>query len=169
MRLTAGMDEGPVYKQKSLQLNGTETKASLTEELQSLGAEILGEALPSITGGDLKPRQQPHPDRATYTKKITKEDGVIDWNEPAEVIERQIRAYAGWPKSSAKLADIDVIITSATLMVTPEVPRPGEIKFDKKHLYIGTGKDWLEVLSLQIPGKKEMPVTAFLAGYSNKL
>lgn len=94
---------------------------------------------------------------------------MIDWNEPAEVIERQIRAYAGWPKSSAKLADIDVIITSATLMVTPEVPRPGEIKFDKKHLYIGTGKDWLEVLSLQIPGKKEMPVTAFLAGYSNKL
>lgn len=168
MRLTAGMDEGPLYKQKTIHLDGTESKQALTERLQQLGAELLEEFLPGIASGDLQPRSQPHPARATYTSKITKEDGKLDWNKPAERLEREIRTYQGWPKSYTTIGTISVIITEARI-VTTGVPQPGQLMVEKSRLLIGTGTDWLEILSLQPVGKKEMPVVAFLAGYRSQL
>lgn len=170
MRLTAGMDEGPIYKQKTLHLTGKETKAELTEALQTLGAELLAQVLPGIADGSLQPRQQPHPDRDTsYCKKISKEDGTIDWNKSAEQIEREIRAYAGWPRSSAKIGTLNVIITGSAIQKRSDSATPGTVVAEKKSLLIATGQDWLEITSLQLPGKKEMPVEAFLAGYRDRL
>lgn len=168
MQLTAGMDEGPIYKQKSLQLSGAETKKQLTHTLQSLGAELLVSVLPEIAEGTLKPRQQPHPDRATYSHKISKEDGDIDWHKPAVILERQIRAFAGWPKSRTSLGGIPVVITRAA-PVKLDNATPATLRVEKKRLLVGTGQDWLEILLLQPDGKKEMPAEAFLAGYRRVL
>ncbi|MFZ2544833.1 MAG: methionyl-tRNA formyltransferase [Candidatus Saccharimonadales bacterium] len=168
MRLTAGMDEGPIYKQKTLHLNNTETKQELTNKLQLLGAEMLKEILPQIADGTLKPRSQPHPDRATYTRKIDKTDGIIDWTKPAQQIEREIRAFDGWPQSRTKLSDVDIIITKASVVEIPTI-QPGKILVEKDDLIIGTSKNCLKIQSLKPIGKKEMPVKAFLAGYRSKL
>lgn len=169
MRLEAGMDTGPIYKQKTVHLTGTETKETLTEQLQQLGAELLVEVLPGIANGSLAPRQQPHPDRATYTHLLTKDDGAIDWQKPVEIIEREIRAFSGWPKSHTVFGEIPVIITKAKVTHLDKSVGAGEIVVDKKQLVVGTGKGCLEILSLQPQGKKEMPVEAFLAGYRHKL
>lgn len=169
MRLEAGMDTGPIYKQKTVHLNGTESKTELTEQLQRLGAELLVEVLPGIADGSLTPRQQPHPDRATYTSLLSKSNGVIDWSKPAEVIEREIRAFSGWPKSHTEIAGVPVIITEARSSSYEWRPIPGHVMPMKNRLFIGTGKGWLEILSLQPLGKKEMPVSAFLAGYKDKI
>jgi len=168
MQLTAGMDEGPLYKQKTIHLDGTESKQALTERLQQLGAELLQEILPNIAAGELKPKSQPHPDRATYTSKITKEDGLLDWNKPADKLEREIRAYAGWPKSYTTIGGIPVIISGAK--VAPMEPSsPGKLMPEKNRLFIGTATDWLEITAIQPQGKKEMPIQAFLAGYRTQL
>lgn len=166
MRLSAGMDEGPIYKQATLHLTGTESKAELAQKLQKLGSEILVEVLLGIADGSLKPRNQPHPDRATYSKKLTKEDGIIDWNKPALQIEREIRAFIGWPKSSTTLAGKEVIITKAH--VEPDEPdtTPGQVSsVGTKILLVQTGEGTLCIESLKPAGKKEMSVSAFLAGY----
>ncbi len=163
MRLTKGMDEGPIYKQKTIKLTGQESKAELTERLQSLGAELLVEVLPLISNGQLVPRNQPHPDRATYSHKITKEDGTIDWSKPAERLEREIRAYADWPKSSAQLAGKEVIITKAH--VVDFSGKPGELELRDKELLVFCGQGALVIDELKPAGKTKMNAAAFINGY----
>lgn len=169
MHLTKGMDEGPIYKQKTLHIEKDESKATLTRRLQQLGADMLQEALPLIATGQLQPRQQPHPDRATYSHKITKTDGMLDYQKPARVLEQEIQAYSGWPKSHTTLGSLEVVITKAHATTTDSAPTPGKILASKKQLLIGTSNDWLEITALQPLGKKEMPIQAFLAGYRSQL
>ncbi len=163
MRLTAGMDEGPIYKQKTIHLTGKETKIELAEQLHRLGSKLLVEILPAIADSVIKPRQQPHPDRATYSHLLTKADGIIDWRKSALQIEREIRAYAGWPGSHTKLANKDVIITSAS--VVAQQGKPGQILVEPKKLLIFCGHDALQINCLKPAGKPVMSVQAFLAGY----
>jgi methionyl-tRNA formyltransferase len=168
MRLTAGMDEGPIYKQRTVPLTDQESKAGLAEKLQQLGAELLVEVLPGIADGSLQPRNQPHPDRATYSRLLTKEDGVIDWNKSAERLDHEVRAFAGWPKSRTELGGIPLAITHAAVIQMSNAT-PGKIMIEKKRLFVGTGEDWLEILFVQPDGKKEMSAESFLAGYHKNL
>lgn len=168
MRLTAGMDEGPLYKQKTLHLTGSETKLELTEKLQRLGSELLVEVLPRVASGNLKPRQQPHPVRATYSKLLRKEDGIIDWNKSAEQIEREIRAFAGWPGSHTTIAGKDVIITKAySTPVQSPGTNPGEIEPAPAAHVIGvaTGSGTLWIERLKPAGKNDMSAVEFIRGY----
>lgn len=162
MRLTARMDEGPLYKQKTVHLKGNESKAELTTLLQQLGSELLIEVLPDIANGSLKPHQQPHPDRATYCRLLTKEDGIIDWSKSAEQLEREIRAFAGWPKSRTILGDKEIIITKAE--VVDESGTPGEIRASNKEIIVYCAEKALKILKLKPAGKGEMTTEAFLAG-----
>ncbi|MCA9342953.1 methionyl-tRNA formyltransferase, partial [Candidatus Saccharibacteria bacterium] len=77
-------------------------------------------------------------------------------------IEREIRAYIGWPSSRTTLFDKDLIVTKAK--VVKDGLKPGSVANDKKRLIIGTSKGSIEVLRLKPAGKKEMDVQAFLAG-----
>ncbi len=163
MRLTAGMDEGPIYKQKMLPLKGNESKEELTQQLQQLGADLIKEVLPAIADGSLTPRQQPHPNRATYSRKLAKEDGLVDWSKPADQLEREIRAFAGWPNSRTQLGGREVVITAAH--VVDETLKPGEVKVEAKMLIVGTGDKSLAIDKLKPAGKKKMTSEAFLAGH----
>jgi len=171
MQLTAGMDEGPIYKQKLLHLNGTETKPELVEKLQKLGADMLVEILPSIFNGQLKPRQQPHPDRATYSHKISKADGVIDWHKSAEQIEREVRAFAGWPNSRTTLGGKEVIITQAHTVPTSGDEPEGSLNVPTNinAPVMKTGNGSLCIDRLKPVGKKEMSAAEFLRGYGQNL
>jgi methionyl-tRNA formyltransferase len=168
MRLTTGMDEGPVYKQKAVHLSGSESKAELAYTLHKLGAEILGEILPAIADGSLKPRQQPHPDRSTYSRKIIKSDGIINWSKPAEQVEREIRAFADWPGSRTELFGKEVIVTAAHAV--PSDGKPGEIEVitDTGLIIVYCQKGSVCIERLKPAGKKEMASKAFIAGYANK-
>ncbi len=167
MQLTAGMDEGPIYKQKTVHLQGNESKAELTKTLQTLGAELLVEVLPKILDGTLAPRRQPHPDRATYSQKLEKSDGVINWTKPAQTIEREVRAYLGWPGSRTQLAGKNVAVTKAH--IEPQSGKPGTTAVLNKQLVVFCGKDALVIDSLKPAGKKEMTGQAFLAGHKHLL
>lgn len=168
MRLSAGMDEGPLYKQKTVHLSGTETKANLTKQLQKHGSDLLVDILPAIADGSLQPRQQPHPDRATYSRKLTKTDSIINWEKPAEVLEREIRAFAGWPGSRTTLFNKDVIVTEAhAILSTAPSAKPGDITVvkDAGEIGIATKNGTLWVTKLKPAGKKEMTAKEFTTGY----
>lgn len=163
MKLTAGMDEGPIYKQRMVPLTGHETKTELTELLQKTGAELLAEVLPQIATGELKSRQQPHPNRATYSKLLSKEDGLLDWTKPATQLEREIRAFAGWPKSRSVLNDREIIITKAH--VVERSGAPGVFEVSGKQIIAYCGQNALSLDRIKPTGKSEMSAEAFLAGY----
>jgi methionyl-tRNA formyltransferase len=170
MQLASGMDSGPVYASQKVDILPHETKQNLTNSLLGAGATLLLENLPSILDGSLQPKEQDE-SKATFCKLISKQDGEIDWTKPAEQLEREIRAYAGWPKSFTTLGDIKVVITQAQVIKEGASSGPGTITIGSENdtLLISTGDGLLGITNLIPEGKKEMPVRAFLQGYKNKL
>ncbi len=156
MQLSARMDAGPVYSFVSYPLTGQETQPELYEKLSEAGANELVRVLPGIIDGSLQPTPQDESE-ATYCKLIQKDNGVIDWSKPAEQLEREIRAYQPWPGSRTTIGATDVIITKAHTSSEPS--ELSKLCGDNTYLVID---------SLKPAGKKEMPVTAFLAGYKDR-
>lgn len=161
------MDEGPLLAQADYDLPPTITTPELTEDLIELSDVTLREILPRYLAGDIQVVPQPT-DPPSYSRKLTKGDGVLDFSKPADVLEREIRAFAGWPGSRTQLAGMDVVITAAH---TAEISAssPGTVTADKHSLRITCGDGALVVDRLKPAGKKEMPVAAFLAGYGKQL
>jgi methionyl-tRNA formyltransferase len=156
MRLEAKMDAGPVYYQEHIKLSGREDRLSLNRDLSQRGAELLTHHLPKIIDGELQPKSQDD-SAATYTKLLKKGDGVMDWNQPAEVLERQVRAYAGWPKSVAEVSSQKIIVTKA---------RVAKDKNDGA-LVMQANPGYLEIQELVAPSGRTMSGGDFLRGYKS--
>lgn len=161
MSIVEKMDEGPLLAQGKLSIERNDNSASLTKKLIRLSHDMLKTSLPLYSAGSigLKPQQG----KPTYSRKLTKQDGQIDWTKPADVLEREIRAYYEWPKSFTRLGSYDIIIREA--VVADTTGQPGQYEISKNKLVIYCGEKSLDIKSLQPFGKKEMPVQAFLAGY----
>lgn len=176
MLVTAGMDEGPVFAQAKQQISATTTEPELTQDLIELSDALLKDFLPEYIAGNIEPRPQEEVASImgiditpTYSRKLTKKDGQVDWTKPAEVIEREIRAFLSWPKSYTNLNGIDVIIKKAHVVPSNSLDRkPGVITVVKESrtVVVSTSNGSLYIESIQPTGKKEMPIAAFLAGYS---
>lgn len=175
MLLVEAMDEGPILSVGMFDLDGTESSTSLTNELIQLSYRLLCENLPVYITGKIDPVTQDVVQEkfnlsVSYTRKLTKSDGVIDWRKPAVQIEREIRAFLDWPKSRTTLGDIEVIITEAKVaFIENKDVATGQIKIVGNKLQVVCGKDSLLIEKLKPAGKKEMTVQAFLAGYKSKL
>lgn len=163
MQLSAKMDAGPVYGYTPLELTGTESRAELYNTLGELGTETLLELLPLILDGEAVGLVQ-NEQEATYCHLLTKADSIIDWNKSAVRLEREIRAYAGWPQSRTILGGAEIIITKAH--VIEGAATPGTPIVSDKTLSIGTADQLLAIDCVKPLGKKEMPIGAFLAGYN---
>ena len=94
---------------------------------------------------------------------------MIDWQKEAAVLEREIRAYAEWPKSRTAFGSVDVIITKAHTLLEATSGEPGTISIIDKRLAVHCGRDMLVIDSLKPAGKKEMTGEAFLAGYKSQI
>lgn len=162
MELDSGMDSGPIFLQETVQLNQTETRTELYESLGSIGANMLAESLGEIISGQIKSTLQNEND-VSSTQLILKADGLLSkekMHQPAEKIERMIRAYKGWP--GTRLEDNTQIIEARLL--DGEKVTPGEVKIEGDKMLIGTSTDAIEVLRLKPAGKNEMGVEEFLRG-----
>lgn len=155
MSLSAAMDAGPVYHQVKVHLSGDETAPHLAAILTSLAATELIAALPNIFAGSLTPEQQNEQD-ATYCQLIAKSDA---WIKPAEQTankaERLVRAYSAFPKARITLLGYDVIILSAHVEESSDLP-----------VAIRFTSDYLVIDELIAPSGKRMTGDAFLKGYS---
>ena len=159
MRLTASMDTGPVYAQTAVALGGSEDRLGLAHDLAEKGARFLVEKLPEIINGSIKPIPQDN-SKASYSQLLKKEDGWLDTDRPAEVLERQVRAYLGFPKSRIKLfAKHEVVITKAQVA---NPPAGGE---NDGRLIIKCSPGWLEILELVAPSGRTISGGDFLRGY----
>ncbi len=163
MGLTKDMDKGPLYGFSEVKMTGSESKQDLYELLSELGGKLLVEILPSIFEGSATEVAQDDA-AATYTQLISKSDGQIDWTKPADQIEREIRAFLGWPGSYGVVAEKDVIITSAA--TTDDTGKPGQhFTTEDKQLGVYCGQRALIISNLKVKGKAEMEGSAFVNGY----
>lgn len=163
MLLTARMDEGPLLAQEHVPISPTAQTPDLTNKLIETSDKLLKKTLLSYVQGTIQPFEQPHTIAPSYSRKLTKEDGIIDWNKSAVDLEREVRAFITWPKSRTTLAGREVIIMACA--VANEQGQPGQVLIRDSTMYICCGKQALEILEIKPAGKSAMNTAAFLAGY----
>jgi len=173
MLLVAAMDEGPLLAQATYDMPENCTTPELTETLIELSDHSLQHIVPLYLEGSALPAPQetvalPGHTTASYSRKLTKADGILDFMKPADQLEREIRAYAEWPRSRMQLAGKDVIITKAHTK-TPsnsDNAAPGSIEVSPEAdvIMIHTANGRLCIDQLKPAGKNEMTAQAFLAG-----
>lgn len=179
MQMDAGLDTGDILLQQELPISPEDTGGSLTEKLAGLGGELIVKTLAGLEAGTLVPH--PQEGESTYAGLIRKEAGCLDWQEPAGVIERRIRAFDPWPGTYTFRAGKRLKIGRATVLpaeseaagnadgaeTEKKEALPGTVlAASKKGIDVQTGKDILRILSLQPEGKKLMPADAYLRGYT---
>ncbi|MDB5169885.1 MAG: fmt, methionyl-tRNA formyltransferase [Candidatus Saccharibacteria bacterium] len=162
MLIVEKLDEGPVLVQQALPLTADVTTPVLTDQLIQLSDDLLKATLPLYLASSIEPQPQPETG-ATYSSKLSKEDGTIDWQKSAIDIERQIRAFIEWPKSRTTIGGRDVVITAAH--VESGTGTPGVIWLQDRQLGMQTGEGILVIDQLIPAGKKPMSGSDFLLGY----
>jgi methionyl-tRNA formyltransferase len=164
MSIEPGLDTGPTYTSAKIQLGGTETRLDLYEQLAEMGADLLSSDLGAILSGTIAPIPQDS-EGVTSTKLIVKADGDIDWTNPAVRLEREVRAYLGWPGSRTTIAGTPVTITAARTLAASGGPAGTAYVTPSRELAVYTGDGSLVVDTLKPAGKAEMTGQAFLTGH----
>ncbi|MCA9347553.1 methionyl-tRNA formyltransferase [Candidatus Saccharibacteria bacterium] len=165
MSLAKEMDAGPIYAQVKLSIPEGISKQDLATMLHSQGSSTMIDVLDNIDNTTAKAQNE---DYATFTSQISKHDGIIDWTKSATLIEREIRAFAGWPRSITNISGFDVIVTAAHAESSgSKVLNPGEIHIDnvKKSIKVETSEGFLFIDTIQPVGRKEMEIASFINGY----
>ncbi len=165
MKLTPGMDSGPILAQATVPLLADARTGPLTAQLFELGAQLLLEVLPRYAANQLVLREQDHR-QATVTRLLTKEDGRIDWTLPAVIIERSIRAYDPWPGAFTTFRGQTLKLLAAQVHAQRvDNDPPGTCVDVADGPLIMTGSGALELIAVQPAGKRRMPGRAWLSGY----
>ena len=164
MLLDAGLDTGPILAQRRLELSPGETGQSLHDKLALLGAELLVETLPRYLASELAPQPQ-DASQATYAPQIRKAEGEIDWSLPAQLIDRQVRAYTPWPGSYT-------FWRGSTLKVIAGRAGAGEAKAGQVverngQIAIGAGDGLYYPSILQLAGRKQLSSADFANGHGD--
>lgn len=169
MLLVEAMDEGPLISFGEYKLPADITTPELTKQLVGLSHMLLKSELPRyLANSDFKPAPQDITGRKTsYSRKLTKDDSIIDWTKPALQIEREIRAFLDWPKSKTTIAEKDVVITQAE--VVKKSGTPGTVSVNGTDLVVLCGEDALKILQLKPAGKNEMTAASFINGHKERL
>lgn len=187
MLIVPAMDEGDLIAQEPLNIPIGATGHTLAEDLSQLSNRMLIDTLPRYLASEITPWPQEASKPTTYSRKLTKADGIIDWTKPAEQIDREIRTFLGWPGSRTQLFGKDVIITSAHTLALSSRPKwrdlsdksleqarddsknTGEILNIKDAIVIVCGKStFLQIDRLKPSGKSEMAAGDFARGHHQK-
>jgi methionyl-tRNA formyltransferase len=167
MLMDEGLDTGPVIQSKSVNLDAGETGGSLHDRLSGLGASILLDCVQRLVRGEpVEARPQPE-SGISYARKLDKAEARVDWSEPAETLERQIRAFDPWPVAWCMVGEERVRIWKAALTEISHESKPGTVlAAGKQGMDIATGQGVLRLLELQRPGKRRMNVDDYLNAVS---
>jgi methionyl-tRNA formyltransferase len=159
-QLDAGMDTGPIYLSAQIPLSSTTTADQLFDSLANLGVEPVLKTLNLIERGD---RPSPQEDAgATRAYKLSKEEGLIDWNLDAEVINRKVNAFSPDPGAWSNFRG--QVIKINKMRFSNEVVNAGVLKAVDKSVYIGTATSALELLEVTPSGKSQMSAFSWANG-----
>ncbi len=170
MKIVAELDEGDLIAQEPYELPASVTTPELTAKLSDISNALLREYLPRYIDGEIEPWPQNATIAPTYTRKLSKADGELDWRKPAATLEREVRALIGWPGSRTALFDRPVTVTAARVVSASEIPEEADqaigsvVRVWPDRLVVATGEGALEILQLTPAGKRPMGAASFLRG-----
>ena len=155
MRLTEGLDEGPVLAQSHRAIGQEATAEGLLSELAVDAADLLMDQLPLMLCGCGRPVAQQH-ELATYASKLRKDMGHLDWRRPAAELHRQVRGLWPWPGSELQMEG-QVLKVCGVGALRVCYREPGQLLWGKEGAWLTTPDGALELTQLQRPGKPVQP------------
>ena len=166
MKMDAGLDTGDILSVVKTPISTNDTAADLHDRISAIGADILRKQLPRYLKGQLSALSQDD-SLATYARKISKEDGLIDWHLPASQIHLRLRALMPWPGIFSYLpAKNRRLIKIISAEVVHCSGKPGHVlKADKTGITIGCGHQSLLLKTLHRNGSKILAASEFLNGF----
>ena len=167
MKMDVGLDTGEILAQEKTPVRATDDSVTLHDRLAEMGAALLVRTIPDYITGNLLPRPQPSTG-ITFAPKIKKEDGHIDWSEPARAIWNKVRGLVPWPGAFTFLPSQPHphLLKLWTAEVAEEQGKAGEIlRADKAGIVIACGTQALRILSLQREGGRRLAANQFLTGH----
>ncbi|MBI3875121.1 MAG: methionyl-tRNA formyltransferase [Verrucomicrobia bacterium] len=168
MRMDAGLDTGPILSRQITPVADDDNAQTLHDRLAQLGASLLVRTIPEFVSGKLTPQPQPS-EGVTHARKISKEDGRLDWTQPARVLWNRVRAFTPWP-SAYTFIPLDgkprlLKVWQAALEDKLSGPPGTVLVAGRDGLIIACGAGALRLLSVQLEGSRRMSVAEFLAGH----
>jgi len=165
MQTDRGLDTGPIVTQARCAIGPDDTTEMLTPRLAQLGADLLIETLPRWLAGEIEPQPQP-PEGVTYAPPLAKDDGRIDWQQPAAYIARMARAYTPWPGIFATYKGTRLRILRARALPDwqGDDPPGTVIALPDGQIAVATALGALALEEIQLAGKKAMPAEVFSRG-----
>jgi methionyl-tRNA formyltransferase len=168
MCVTEEMDAGPIVAQQDTAIGPEETTPDLTARLFEVGAELLVEILPSWRRGDIEAREQDE-SLATATRRLSREDGRVDWSRSAMETARRVRALHPWPGSFTQwrgrlLKIIEAFVYDGT---APGVIPEGEVVAVPDGIGVSTGSGVLALKTIQIEGRRPTGAREFVEGHKD--
>ncbi len=165
-KLAGKMDAGDIIMQKDADILDSDNAETLSEKLSNLGANLLVNAVDSIAEGKAQFTKQDE-SGATFTPKLKKEDGRIDWNKPAAEVRDKVRAFYGWPGAFSRLNGRTIKIWAAEPADLPAQKgiAPGQIAaLDSGGITVACGSGFLRIKELQPEGGKRMKAKDYVLG-----
>jgi methionyl-tRNA formyltransferase len=167
MKLDEGMDTGPTFARFATPLDPDETSAELSERLARLGAEAVRSMLPAFVAGDITLEPQDE-SVATIAPILRKEDGRVDWTRSARQVHDHVRGMNPWPGAFTRSRDKTLKVHSTRphgSSRTGPPPVPGEVLVaDKTGVVVACGTGCVELVSVQLEGKRAMAGADWAAG-----
>ena len=161
MKIDAGLDTGDMLLKAETEIGSEETAPELSARLAVLGADLLLLTLAAID--TIVPEKQ-DPEQATLARILNKNDGRVSFSRPAQEIHCRARGFEPWPGATTVFRGQPLGVGRMKLAERQGLA-PGELLAESQRLYVGCGNDTvLELLEVQPPGKKRMPVAGFLNG-----
>lgn len=168
MQMNERMDAGDILLQRETTIGADETYGELQARLAQLGAEALREALTQLHVGEL-PRQPQRESDATLAPMIKKQDGRIDWTQPAAHIARVVRAFNPWPSAFTYLDGKLLKVHRAHPIDTAAAAPPAAVTATGDGIAVATGQGTLLLDELQLEGRKRLPAADFARGGAIKV
>ncbi len=162
MKIEVTLDTGPVYQCITTDIESLDTAGSLHDRLAVLGARALRECIAMLTSGELPQAVVQDESRAVYASKLSKAEAEMDWNLPAEVLQRRVRAFNPWPVAWCEVGGQRLRIWKTEVVDNVADCKPGQFVVDRQSLVIGTAEKALKVLELQRAGGQRMTAEQFL-------
>jgi len=165
MIMDKGMDTGDILLMEETQIHETDNAQTLHDTLSEMGGALVIETLRRLEENTLLPIPQDH-NQATYAPKLKKEEGLINWEQPATTLLNQVRGLTPWPGTYTLLNKKRLRILKVQVAEGAPGDRPGQVaRITDMGIEVGTGQDRLVIIELQPEGKKSMPAKSFMAGY----
>jgi len=162
MRIDAGLDTGDILLQEEIAIAPEDTAVTLAPRMAAIGAALMVETLRGLQAGVVHPRPQDHA-RATLAPILKKEDGQIDFQLTAGEILNRLRGFQPWPGAYTTFRGKNLHLWAA--QTVERAAAAGEIMVQSGHLFVGCAAGALELLEVQLEGKKRMPAADFIHGH----